>query len=206
MSLKIMQNVIDFDSEKATQALNFLATLEGGKINKMKALKLIWLADRYHLRKYGRPIVGDIYYAMKNGPVPSLMKDIAQLSERLSGGILEYAKMYIRPLSSYEFTSLRKPDKSVFSTTDIEALNAVYKEFGWMSPFQLADYSHHYPEWGKQEKKLEDRKSVPMKYDDFFEDPKEINVELFNLDSSHLQAAHETFEEHKKAAVLWNQT
>ena len=57
--------------KKATQALNFFALKKDGKINKMKAIKLIYLADRLHLRKYGRPIVGDIYWAMKLGPVGS---------------------------------------------------------------------------------------------------------------------------------------
>src|SRR5680860_294981 len=52
--------------EKATQALNFMATKDGGRISKLKAIKLIFLADRYHLRKYGRPVVGDQYFAMEH--------------------------------------------------------------------------------------------------------------------------------------------
>lgn len=47
--------------EKATQALNYLARENGGEINRMKALKLVYLADRYHLRTFGRPVVGDDY-------------------------------------------------------------------------------------------------------------------------------------------------
>jgi len=42
----------------------------------MALLKLAFFADRYHLRNYARPISGDIYYAMKLGPVPSALKDI----------------------------------------------------------------------------------------------------------------------------------
>lgn len=49
-----------FSHRKATQALNFFARkAPGHSINKMKALKLVYFADRYHLRKYGRPVVGD---------------------------------------------------------------------------------------------------------------------------------------------------
>ena len=47
---------LEFDHEKATQAINFFARESGGQINKMKAIKLIYFAERYHLRKYGRPI------------------------------------------------------------------------------------------------------------------------------------------------------
>ncbi len=38
-----MKLMLDFDYKKATQAINYLAKKEGGKINKMKAIKVIWL-------------------------------------------------------------------------------------------------------------------------------------------------------------------
>ena len=46
---------------KATQALNFLARQSpGGRINKLKALKLVFFADRYHLKV--APIGADSRY------------------------------------------------------------------------------------------------------------------------------------------------
>ena len=62
--------------KKITQALNWLARKEGGEINKMKAIKLVWMADRLHLREYGRPITNDDYIAMKFGPVGSVTRNI----------------------------------------------------------------------------------------------------------------------------------
>jgi|CXWL01.1.fsa_nt_gi uncharacterized phage-associated protein len=200
-----MNTITEFDSEKATQALNLFATLEGGKVNKMKALKLIWMADRFHIRKYGRPIIGDEYFAMKFGPVPSHAKNIAVLYEKLAPEILKYAKRYIKPVNNLEFQSIRKPEKSVFSKTDLEALESIYREFGWMKPFQLAEYSHYYPEWTKHKYALKKSRRIPMKYEDFFDDPKDINVEIFNLESSQLQAAQETFVENQKIEAIWNQ-
>lgn len=72
-------NDLFFDYKKATQALNFFALKEGGTINKMKALKLIYFAERYHLRKYGRPVTNDDYWAMGLGTVPSGSRDISHL-------------------------------------------------------------------------------------------------------------------------------
>ena len=57
----------------------------------MKAIKLIYLADRLHLRKYGRPIIGDMYWAMKLGPVGSLAKRVAELTDMPEDALL-YAK------------------------------------------------------------------------------------------------------------------
>jgi hypothetical protein len=41
--------------------LNFFAIREGGRLNRMKAVKLVWLADRLQLRKYYRSITHDVY-------------------------------------------------------------------------------------------------------------------------------------------------
>jgi hypothetical protein len=49
----------------------------------MKALKLIFLADRYHLCRYGRLITNDSYVAMKHGPVPSATRDIVESNDYL---------------------------------------------------------------------------------------------------------------------------
>jgi len=71
---------LSFSHRKATEALNFFAIKAGGRINKMKALKLVFFADRYHFRQYGRPVTNDEYIAMEYGPVPSGCKDLAEMS------------------------------------------------------------------------------------------------------------------------------
>jgi len=60
-----------FNYRKAIQTLVFFAEKENGTINKMKAYKLIWLSDRWHLRNYGRSILNDTYFALKFGAIPS---------------------------------------------------------------------------------------------------------------------------------------
>ena len=86
---------LTFKYETATQALNYLALKSGGRINKMKALKLIFFSDRYHLRKYGRPITNDEYLAMEYGPVASGVKDIAEMSDFLGSKAAKYAGKFI---------------------------------------------------------------------------------------------------------------
>ena len=39
-----------YNHKKAVQLINYLAVYNQGAINKMKALKLIWLVNRLHLR------------------------------------------------------------------------------------------------------------------------------------------------------------
>jgi len=190
--------------KKATQALNLLARKKGGKINKMKAIKLIFLADRLHLRKYGRPIVGDMYWAMKLGPVGSLTKNVAELSS-ISDEALAYAKKYIKPIDGKKqvLTSLKQEDLSVFSKTDIECIESVYNKFSDKDQFELAEITHEFPEWIKHKKELDrGKKRVRMDYDDFFVDaPK--GYDLFSQNKSYLEMAKESFLEQKEVSAFF---
>src|SRR5947209_4648782 len=94
-----------FSHRKATQTLNFFARQAGGSLNKMKALKLVYFADRYHLRRFGRPVVGDEYLAMTYGPVPSGTKDLAEMSEFLGEEEAGYGRAFLQPLDRFTFRS-----------------------------------------------------------------------------------------------------
>lgn len=166
---------LPFQYKKATQALNFFAGLGGGAMNKMKAIKLIFFADRYHLRKYGRPITNDEYLAMDYGPVSSGVKDIAEMSDFLGRQERRYASEFIQPepnvRGGHKVMSIAPVDRKVFSATDLEALEFAWKEFGKYDQFELADITHKYPEWKKHEEELNHCPRMRMDYIDFFDDP-----------------------------------
>ncbi len=165
---------LTFSHRKATQALNFFARKAGGQINKMKALKLIFFADRFHLRQYGRPITNDEYFAMKLGPVPSGCKDLAELSDFLGPQERSYAAQFLLRVSQYDFASAAEVDKVVFSQTDMEALEFAWQHFGQCEPFELAnDISHEFPEWKRHEIALQSSEAsrIPMSYRHFLENP-----------------------------------
>src|SRR5437016_8911438 len=103
---------------KSTQALNYFAHKSASgaptrRLNKMKALKLLFFADRYHLRKYGRPLSDCAYFAMKNGPVGSEAKNIAEESGRLRPQARSYSRRFVRRKDAYYYRSVAEVDKSV---------------------------------------------------------------------------------------------
>jgi len=155
---------------KATQALNFLARQSGGSINKLKALKLLYFADRYHLRKFGRSVSECDYYAMSHGPVASQAKQVAEDGDVLPAPARTYVRKFLRKKNDYEFASIADVDKSVLSASDLEALIFAWENFGYLPKYQLRDITHHYPEWKRHERALrqEGHKRVPMEYADFF--------------------------------------
>src|SRR6266478_1829705 len=137
-----------FSHRKATQALNFFARKAGGRINKMKALKLVYFADRFHLRKYGRPVVGDEYLAMNYGPVASGTKDLAEMSDFLGEEEKNYAKRFIKPTeTALGYSSVAGIDEKVLSASDREALEFAWKRFGHIEKYALAKLTHQYPDW-----------------------------------------------------------
>lgn len=195
---------VNFDFRKATQALNYFAVKEGGRINKMKALKLLYLADRYHLRKYGRLITNDIYFAMNFGPVPSSAKDIAKGSTFLGDMEKEYASRYLAVGVPHKLQSRMPPDNEIFSDSDIEALNFAWDKFGCLSPFQLAQITHQYPEWSRHKQALKMDSRVQMDISDFFEDPPAGIDKCFELNSEEKEARRQQLAEISHLESLWS--
>lgn len=191
--------------EKTTQGLNFFAIKAGGSINKLQALKLIFFADRYHLRKYGRLITNDNYIAMEHGPVPSHAKEIAESNYEYSPDLPKaYCNQYIAPKSNLSFRSIAPLDESVFSDSGLEALNFAWDKFGKLNRWELRDLTHEYPEWKKHKDVLDSGiLRVPMDLEDFFDDP-EADVEIcFELNNREREIRREELNENAHIESLW---
>ena len=159
------------NKRKILQALNYLASYQDNKtISEMKAYKLLWLADRHHLRQYARTITHDNYYAMRYGLVPSTAKDMI---DNLSKTVI--SQKYIQKTEKFHYKSINEVDMDVFSDSDIEVLNLILKHFNKMSPQALSNLSHNFPEWKRHESHLTNGNKGSYKVDikDFFENCEE---------------------------------
>jgi uncharacterized phage-associated protein len=172
----------DFDFMKVTQVLNYLAIKLGGKVDKLRAIKLLYLADKYHLRKYGRLVTGDQYIAMKLGPVQSGVKDIADLSDFLDSEERDYASLFIKK-EGHDIKSIRKIDYDELSQTDVEALNFVLERFGSLSDSDLIKLTHKGYEWRKHESELKLKSRVDIDILDFFEDSEDDGISKITKDT-----------------------
>lgn len=186
-----------FNYKKVVQSFNFFAIKDGGRENKMKALKLIWLSDRLHLREYGRMISNDDYYALPNGPVPSASRDILQKSSFFKDDIAQdYAEQYIKIVNQYTYASIQDIDYKVFSKSEIEILNKIYDNFGNKNQYDLSKLSHEFPEWKKFklafDRKLSSR--FPIKPEDFFKDYVEKS-NLFVNEKEYTELSKDIYEE-----------
>jgi uncharacterized phage-associated protein len=193
----------DFDYRKATQALNYFARQEGDQINKMKVLKLLYFADRYHIRKYGRLVTNDNYLAMQHGPVPSTSKDIAEDNDYLNDEIRAYSVQFIEPVGNLSLRSIKKIDKSVLSDSDMEALCFAWDNFGHYDQFELRDLTHNYPEWLKWKDYLDDASCLPMDLLEFVKDPTTDANKCFDLSNKDKSIRRDQLIELAHVESLW---
>jgi uncharacterized phage-associated protein len=176
-----------FTPEKLVQALAFFAQRGVRDLNKMKAAKLLFHADKYHLLHYGRPVIGDQYACMEYGPVPSaslnVMNDVLAQDQHFPPMAKELFDDYVTVEKSIfrkypVFRAKREPDLDVFSDSDIEALEYALKTCAGKSAWALSEESHAEPCWIAANENRAPGSSVMMDYRLFFEGHPEAEAML----------------------------
>ena len=165
---------IDIDFCKRVQVVNFFAKNAPGKtIDKIELLKAVFFADRYHLLQNGRTVTEDTYYAMKHGPVASEVKNICTL-ERMSDEQMRYIRQFLRiNKDSVHSRKEREYDASLFSDSDIIALNealALYRDLK-KNRINIAEYSHRFFDWDNKYAPflpIDENNRIDMDIDEFF--------------------------------------
>jgi len=153
-----------FNQRKVAQMAAHLLDRGRGRMNYLKLMKLLYLADRESMKRHGEPISGDRYVSMDHGPV---------LSQTLNliNGAIEFEEQgwdhWIADKADYEISLRRKASRDALdelSDADLQVLDAIYGKFGKMDQWKLRDYTHRYcPEWTDPK-----GSSIPIEYVDIF--------------------------------------
>lgn len=190
------------DTRKIIQALAYLAERMPEKtIENRKAFKLLWLADRYHLRKTGRTVTGDTYYAMPHGIVPSDTKCLLENEKTKLQNPRGYKESFIELVNGHQYKAIAAPDLNVFSDSDQDALDLILSRFGDYDAQQLSDLSHRFPEWLHYQHLLEDenaKNSYKIDPDLFFEDGPDTEKNLFDDSAELLEITKTMFHQYNR--------
>lgn len=203
--ITVMEGQVKPDCKKITQVINYLVSKQGGEnpVPELKVIKLVWAADRYHLRNYARTVTRDNYIAMKRGPVGSSTKNVAEF-ETGFGNVeysdTEYSEKYIKFYQENRdgyLSTVSDVDTSELSKTDIEALDFALKNFGNMETKELIKFTHNYPEWSIHKDKIKQGyRSVEIDLLDFFKNPEGVDNDPFATDPEILKSSKELYEEY----------
>jgi uncharacterized phage-associated protein len=143
---------------KAVEAV--LWFIKEKKVNDMYSIwKMLFEAEKYHLNKYGRPIIGETYLAMQYGTVPRwLYKDACG---QYGVGFRRYKNNLY---ADKEFV------KDVFSEVNIEALEHGYEKYAGMSFKQIENENHKELSWLKYEEDIKKGNEIPIPFEDLIEE------------------------------------
>lgn len=128
------------------------------RLTQFEILKTLFLADRAHLNRYGRPITYDQYVAMQDGPVPSLAYDILKeaIGPQQEAGITEplWRSQPAGGKKVHFFCAVRDASEQVLSESDTEeletALNLV-RRLGYKGTWDLVHRDRSYNDaWPKR--------------------------------------------------------
>jgi uncharacterized phage-associated protein len=139
-----------FNEIKAAQVAAFFLFKGGRRLPVLKLMKLMYLAERASLKKYGETITGDTLVSMRHGPVLSNTYDyISDQCESAPDGWSAWVndRENHELALAKEFTDAKQALLEL-SDADIEILEEIWDGYGHYGKFQLRDLTHKIcPEW-----------------------------------------------------------
>jgi len=161
-----------FNEIKTTQAAAFLLKKNNSKMNYMKLIKLLYLADREALSLWERPLTGDSYFSMDNGPV--LSKTLDKISAGKKPLFESYWHKYISGPAHYSVILKHDPGVDELSKREKELLLKIFKKYEKYDQWEMVDICHkNLPEW-------EDPRgtSIPIRIEDILKAVKKTEREI----------------------------
>ncbi len=185
-----------FSLRKVLQALYYMQSRadNSDKYSRMYLLKLLYFADRYHIRHFGMLASGDKYKAMQKGPVAYFTYNNMKGNAR---GINTTETVLLSDILELDENSISVVEQGCdeLSESCIEALDFALKTYSRFSHSELSEITHDYPEW------INKGLNEDMNLMDFFENPKDlkfskkygITEDPFAEDEDFLQAMKDDF-------------
>ena len=153
-----------FSEQRVAQMAAYLLGQEKGRMNYLKLIKLLYLADRASMKRHGHPISGDRYVSMDHGPVLSQTFNFIKGAAKSAEHGWNY---WIADQADYAVSLKRKATREsldALSEANIDVLDSVHTKFGKMDQWKLVDYVHRYcKEWQDP-----NGSSIPIDYEEIF--------------------------------------
>jgi len=158
--------------EKILELLLYLAHKRPGA-DHYQAVKFLYLADKEHLNKYGRPITYEKYCAMQYGPVASnaldLIKEKPGSFKKFGISELPFELEHLDKVIIIR-RAKREVNYDLFSKSDLEVFDFILKEYGQKSFGELYNITHADFAYRNARGNEKSTKSPPMSYEDMIEE------------------------------------
>lgn len=132
--------LVGFQSRKAAQICAYFAGREGGIIDKLKVIKLVYFAERRFLADTHFPMLFDELYSLPHGPI---------CSSTLNGldGLIhkDHWELFVKHNGRDKIVAVKafvRGDLDEISNAEMAALETVWRELGHMSAWDIRNFSH----------------------------------------------------------------
>lgn len=147
-----IQNNFLFQERKAAQAAAFFIFKAGGSLEVLKLMKLMYLAERDSLERFGESITGDAFVSMPHGPVLSITLDhINHFVPSQYGGWSSWISDKADNRVGLQDSSMLRDenDLQALSEADLQSLQVIWQQYGHYSAWDLREMTHNglCPEW-----------------------------------------------------------
>lgn len=170
-----------FNPVRATQAAAWLVAKNGGKMSHIKLSKLLYVADRRALRRWGRPIIGGNYASMEHGPVISPVVDYLRTPDE-RGERASWDEHLRR--SGHDIVLVKDPGRGQLHNAAIKLLDELFEKTRALDKWELRDLTHKFAEYRDPGKS-----SRPIDIQEMLEavGKSEEEIETLAADSRHLR-------------------
>jgi len=141
------------NSSKLVQSASRVLAVYGGRLNYTKLIKILYIADKRSIETRGRPITGDTYVAMKQGPVLSMLLNLIKRDP--VSGREEWDRVIEKRGYDVRLRAGVTPDDGELSENELAIIDRVsleYRDWTWQ---EMVDKVLHNPvltpEWSKPE-------------------------------------------------------
>jgi uncharacterized phage-associated protein len=174
-----------FHPQKVIEASALLLKLHGRPMKYLGLLKMLYIADRIALNRMEQLITGDDSVSMKYGPVLSGVYDLIKGNE-VDETLSSWQKFIVTKDHNVEL--LKELEIEALCEEEEEILTEVYKNFGNIDPFKVAEWTHDFPEW--QDPKIFNKKAIPISIDEILKNLGKSDEEVAKIRQEALREAY----------------
>jgi uncharacterized phage-associated protein len=141
-----------YNPRKAAQTIAYFAIKNGcAPLHVVKAVKLVYLADRESIQEFGFPIQDETRVSMKHGPVnSSTYRYVNGDQDAEASGWADFVSDRANHEIGLANSEICADDLDELSDADIQILDTVWEKFGGVDTWRLCDWTHesnNLPEW-----------------------------------------------------------
>ena len=127
------------------------------RLSRLRLLKLLYIADRESLQERARPISGDRPVAMDHGPVLTNTDDLIKGEAYFSRQWEQYIQSERR-----DAVLISDPGVGDLSKYEIANLHSVAHRFQDCNDWEVAEYTHTFPDWVKNKPQKGSCNPIPI--------------------------------------------